>query len=235
MKLAGKVFKALFHILSLIIIFGTVGIVLWRIFMLGTPNEMKKLVPNEQVCSAYLENGEQLTLYYQDQSSLTRAENNSGYFGALHVAFIKEADQLQVVFRYNISTLKHLKEDHSLPEIPDRNGEYFNVTVSVSTDMTPDNTEDNNGNDATAVAQTRYYPTSYTTYQNSLYNYVKYVFDDICVDESTLAVYLDVYYNEDIDYSKEPYGTLCLYDYKGQNIERKLTNEDRKILEGFSK
>lgn len=235
MKIAGKIFKVLFHTLSIAIVFGTIGIVLWRIFMLGTPAEMKNIIPNERICSAYAENGEELTLYYQNQNSLTRAENNSGYFGAPHVTFIKEADQLQVVFRYNVSTLKHLKEDYLLAEIPDRNGNYFDVTVSVSTDLTPDNTEDNNGNDTAAVEQTRYYPTSCTTYQNSLYNYVKFVFDGICIEEDTLAVFLDVYYNEDIDYGKEPYGVLCLYDYKGEEIERNLTAQDRKNLESFIK
>ena len=235
MKTAGKIFKLLFHATSIIIVFGTIGVVLWRIFMLGTPNEMKYLVPNERLCSTYEENGGELTLYYQEQNTLTRGEENSGYFGAPHVTFIKEADQLQVVFRYNLSTLKHLKEDYSLALTPDRNGTYFDVTVSVSTDLTPDIAEDNSGNDPEAVLQTRYYPTSYTTYQNSLYNYVKFVFDGICIEEDTLAVFLDVYYAEDVDYEKEPYGTLCLYDFKSENVERKLTAQDRKDLEGYSK
>ena len=235
MKIAGKIFKILFHALCIIIVFGTIGLAVWRIFMLETPNELKRIVPNEKLCEAYKENGNSLTLYYQEQGKLTTAEENRGYFGAIHVTFIKEADQLQVVFRYNISTLKHLKEDYSLAEVPDRNGEYFDVTVSVSSDLTPDNTEDNDGNDPASVAQKRYYPTSYTTYQNSLYNYVKYVFDDVCVDESTLAVYLDIYYNEDKDYSKDAYGTLCLYDYALENVERTLTDADKKLIEEFSK
>ena len=235
MKIAGKIFKILFHSLCIIIVFGTIGLAVWRIFMLETPNELKRIVPNEKLCEAYKENGNSLTLYYQEQGKLTTAEENRGYFGAIHVTFIKEADQLQVVFRYNISTLKHLKEDYSLAEIPDRNGEYFDVTVSVSSDLTPDNTKDNDGNDPASVAQKRYYPASYTTYQNSLYNYVKYVFDDVCVDESTLAVYLDIYYNEDKDYSKDAYGTLCLYDYALENVERTLTDADKKLIEEFSK
>ena len=234
-KIALKIFKVLFHTLCIIIVFGTIALAVWRIFMLETPSELKRIVPNEQVCEAYKENGNSLTLYYQDQSTLTRTEENSGYFGAINVTFIKEADQLQVVFRYNISTLKHLKEDYSLAEIPDRNGDYFDVTVSISSDLTPENEEDNFGNDPASVAQKRYYPTSYTTYQNSLYNYVKYVFDDICVDESTLAVYLDIYYNEDKDYSKDAYGTLCLYDYALENVERTLTDADKKLIEEFSK
>lgn len=235
MKTAGKIFKLLFHATSIIIVFGTIGVVLWRIFMLGTPNEMKYLVPNERLCSTYEENGGELTLYYQEQNTLTRGEENSGYFGAPHVTFIKEADQLQVVFRYNLSTLKHLKEDYSLALTPDRNGEYFDVTVSVSTDLTPDIAEDNSGNDPESVLQTRYYPTTCTTYQNSLYNYVKFVFDEICIEEDTLAVFLDIYYNEDIDYGEEPYGALCLYDFKSENVERKLTAQDIKLIENFVK
>ena len=230
-----KVFKVLFHTLSRVIIFGTTALVLWRIFMLDTPTSLKRIVPNETVCSAYEENGESLTLYYQEQATITRAEENSGYFGAPYVTFIKEADQVQVVFRYNLSTLKHVKEDYSLEGIPSRDGMHFDVTLSKSTDLTPENAEDNSGNDPASVGQTRFYPTSYTTYQNSLYNYVKYIFDGVSVDEDTLAIFLDVYYSEDVDYSKEAYGTLCLYDYAGEIIERKLTNADKALIEEFGK
>ena len=234
MKTTGKILKALFHITSLVIVFGTIGLVLWRIFMLGTPGEMKNVVPNERLCAAYEASGGELTLYYQDQNTITRAEDSYGYFGAPYVTFIKEADQLQVVFRYNLSTLKHLKEDYSLDWTPDRSGTYFDVTVSVSTDLTPDIAEDNSGNDPDAVLQTRYHPTSFTTYQNSLYNYVKFVFDDVCIEDDTLAVFLDVYYVDDIDYEKEPYGALCLYDYKSKNVDRELTSKDIEAIESFS-
>lgn len=235
MKTAGRIFKVLFHTVCILVVFGTFALAIWRISMLGTPNEIKGLAPNERLCEAYRENGNSLTLYNQEQSSLTRAEHNSGYFGAIDVIFIKEAQQLQVVFRYNISTLKHLKEDYSLAEVPDRNGDYFNVTVSVSTDLTPENKEDNEGNDPTAVKQERYHPTSSTRYQNSIYNYEKLVFDGINVDEDTLAVYLDVYYEGAIDYSKQAYGTLCLYDYKLKRIDRKLEKSEIYAIENFNK
>ena len=234
MRIAGRICKWIFHAACIIVVFGTIGLSLWRIFMLGTPNEMKGLLPNARLCEAYRENNGQLTVFYQEQSTLTRGEENSGYFGAIEVSFIKEADQLQVVFRYNISTLKHLKEDFGLAETPDRNGKYFDVSVVVATDLTPDNTEDNNGNDPASVSLERYYPTSSTTYQNSLYNYERFVFDGVSVEELTLAVYLDVYYDQAIDYSAEPYGTLCLYDHALKNIERKLSSADIKAIESFN-
>lgn len=235
MKTAGKILKVLLHTVCILVVFGTFALAIWRISMLGTPNEIKGLVPNERLCEAYRENGNILTLYHQEQSSLTRAEHNAGYFGAIDVIFVKEAQQLQVVFRYNISTLKHLKEDHFLSEVPDRNGDYFNVTVSVSTDLTPENKEDNNGNDPSAVKQERYQPTSCTKYQNSIYNYEKLVFDGINVDDDTLAVYLDVYYEGALDYSKQAYGTLCLYDYSLKCVDRKLEKSEIYAIENFNK
>ena len=45
----------------------------------------------------------------------------------------------------------------------------------------------------------------------------------------------DDYYNEDIDYGEEPYGALCLYDFKSENVERKLTAQDIKLIENFVK
>lgn len=234
-RLTSRIIKIIFHTICLVIIFGTAVLLLWRIFIMGVPSSMKALTVNERIVSAYGENGGTLTLFYQDQNTVTRADNNYGYFAAPYVTFIREADQLQVVFRYNNSTLKHLANDYSLPSVPDRNGDYYDVTVSVSTDLTPDIEDDNLGNDPQSVKQERYMPTSVTSEQNSLYNYRKYVFDGISIDDGTLAVYLDIYYNEDVDYSKEAYGTLCLYDYKTPTESRKLTSGDKKNIESFEK
>ena len=233
MKIAGKILKWLFHAVCVIVVFGTIGLSVWRIFMLGTPNALKGIEPNARLCEAYRQNDGELTVFYQNQNSITRAENNAGYFGAIEVSFIEEADQLQVVFRYNTSTLKHLREDFSLSETPNRDGDYFDVTVLLVTDLTPDVEEDNYGNDPSSVSFTRYYPTSCTSYQNSLYNYYKLTFDGVSVEDLTLAVYMDVYYNEAIDYEKDPYGALCLYDYKLKRIERKLSSSNIAAIEEF--
>ena len=233
MKIAGKILKWFFHALCLVVVFGTIGLSLWRIFMLGTPNEMKGVQPNETLRKAYWENGEKLTVFYQEQNSLTRAEENAGYFGAIEVCFIEEADQLQVVFRHNVSTLKHLKEDYSLAEVPSRSENHFDVTVVVGTDLTPDNKEDNNGNDPACVSMVRYYPSSCTEYQNSLYNYYKLTFDGVSIDDLTLVVYMDVYYKGDVNYDKKPYGTLCLYDYGLKRIERKLSDSNLSAIATF--
>lgn len=234
-RVTSRIIKIIFHFICLTVIFGTTALLIWRIFIMGVPSSMKRLAVNESVASAYSRCDKTLTLFYQDQNTVTRADNNYGYFGAPYVTFIREANQVQVVFRYNNSTLKHLAEDYSLSSVPDRNGDYYDVTISVSTDLTPDIEEDNFGNDPQSVKQVRYKPTSVTTERNSLYNYRKYVFDGVCVEDGTLAVYLDIYYNADIDYSKEAYGTLCLYDYKTPTEYRKLTSADIKNLENYAK
>ena len=45
-----------------------------------------------------------------------------------------------------------------------------------------------------------------------------------------IAIYVDVYYKEDIDYEKAPYGTLCVYDYRAGDIAVKLTAKEKKAL-----
>ena len=73
-----------------------------------------------------------------------------------------------------------------------------------------------------------------------MYNYRKMVFDlaDADVDISALidkglllAIYADFYYVEDINYDEEPYGALCRYDYKSENMVVKRESRDIKALE----
>jgi hypothetical protein len=133
------------------------------------------------------------------------------------------------VFRYNNSTLRHLAEDYGLAEIPDKAGEYFDVTLLHVTDLTPDTDADNN--DPAALSSIRYKPTDVKRDTTSLYTYYRYVFDGIHVDEQAIShVFLDVYYLNDLNYEKDPYGTLLLYDQLHEWLPYDLTKADKKAL-----
>ena len=152
------------------------------------------------------------------------------------MTFIQEADQVQLLFRYNNATLRHLKEDYGLPENPDRHGDYFDVTLVVAYDLTPDVTEDNLKSDPESVRLVRYHATSSETAETLIYNYRRLTFDgiDMTVTENpVLAVYMDVYYKEDVDYEKDAYGTLCIYDYITQTDYAELSKKDREALESY--
>jgi hypothetical protein len=195
---------------------------------------MDSLIINDKLCDAYEQNGGKLTIFDQEQTTHTRAENNYGYFGITQAVFIKEANQLQFVFRYNNSTLKHTKEDYSLPEIPSRDSEVYDVTVLVMYDLTPENKDDNDGKTPEAVRYERFFPTDSKAAQKTLYNYRKFVFDGIEITDDVIGVYVDFYYVGDINYDELPYGSLLLYYQDDQNRTVALTSNDKKAIEGYN-
>lgn len=236
--MGGKIIQYSFKALGLLLVFGTIGILLWRIFTSGDPAEMKVLDANERLVEAYEKaqaEGRDMDMFTQEQpTTITTADHNYSYFSVSNVVFIKDADQVQLTFRYNNSTIRHLAEDYDLPEVPARDAELYEVTLYVAYDLTPDVAEDDDN-----VEWVRFYPTASetTAAQKSLYNYRKLVFDGIDLkdtDRPILAIHMDVYYVEDIDYSKEAYGILPLYQYVYENKPYALSDKDIKALEAYS-
>jgi hypothetical protein len=204
---------------------------------------MKTLSVNARTYEAYANDGE-LYMFRQEQNSITRGEKNSGYFSVTNGVFIPESNQAQIVFRYNNSTIRALASDYSLPTVPDRAEELYDVTLLLAIDLTPENTEDNATNAPESVRFVRVHPSSYTRDTKLMYNYYRFIFDigdsgedinALLEDGLLLAVYADVYYVNDLDYEKTPYGTLCLYDYLSDNIEVKLSGRDERALKDFGK
>ena len=116
----------------------------WRAFFSGIlPESMKALSPNEPLASAYVEGGGELDAFSQEQRSLTSTDRNSGYFSVERATIIPGANQIQIVFRYNNSTLEHLVKDKGLDAVPDRAEDVYDVTLFFSVDLTPDDESDN--------------------------------------------------------------------------------------------
>lgn len=229
-RIAGFIFKAL----CTIIIAAIVILLLWRMIDNNNdPKDMDTVIPNLLLVDAYEKKGDSLNTYYQEQTRYTRGENNYGYFAITQSLIIDDIDQIQFVFRYNNSTLKYTKEDYSLDSIPSRDAEVYDVTVTVMYDLTPDDTTDNDGKTAEAVRYERIFPSQMLSAKKTLYNYRKFVFDGIEIDDSVIAVYADFYYVGDIDYDEKPYGSLLIYHYEEENISRKLTKNDVKAIEAW--
>ncbi|MBO5293837.1 MAG: hypothetical protein J6B71_01110 [Clostridia bacterium] len=210
------------------------AIILWRVFFSASiPGGVKALDVNEPLAAAYAQHGEELTFCYQYQKSLTYAEHNAGYFGIPEYVFIPEAKQVQIVFRYNNSTLRHLAEDYGLAEVPDKGETLFDVTLVRSTDLTPEDRDDNL--DPTKISTVRYQPTSVKRDETALYTYYRIVFDGVSLEDGTLGVFADIYYKGDLDYEKAAYGTLCLYDDLSEWLEYDLSGADRRALEATRK
>ena len=255
-RVAGLILKGAGLLLALSI----VGFFAWRTIDRNTvPSAVKTITPNEILSEAYEENGGKLTMFYQDQTDYSREEKNYGYFANAGSVFIDEAEQLQFILRYNNSTLKYTSEDYSYYTVTDKDGnsetfkkrddalaaakkiyssepekhvEYYAPTLERDDNVFDD------GKTKDAVEYVRFFPTGDAiSHKKTLYNYRKFIFDGIKVDESVLAVMIDIYYVGDIDYESEPMATLLLYfdEDKGSNIEYKLSSADKKAIEGYIK
>lgn len=229
-------------VILLILVIGTVGILLWRVITSGDPASMKTLAPNEPLVQAYAEaaeSGRPLDVWTNEYDNITRVANrNYGYFSVTQTRFIEDCGQLQLVFRYNNSTLRHLAEDYGLEELPDRTQDQYDVTLVIAYDLTPDDLTDNDGNQPESVRFERIFPSSCVSDTKTLYNYRLYTFDGVNVkgnSEPVLAVYVDIYYKEDIDYEKDAYGTLWIYDYSVEKKPYTLTDKDVRALTGTTK
>lgn len=238
-RLTGKIIKILFFTL----IFSLIGILLWRMASSGDPKSMKTITVNDSLYEAYEEKGKALSLFRQTQNKLTYADYNYGFFAVTDCIFIPDANQIQLVFRYNNAAVRDLMEKYDLESTPDPAVELYDVTLLLATDLTPENEADNKGNDPEAVAFTRLKPSSISKEQKTRYNYRRLVFDlnevdlalpELCSEDGLLlAAYVDIYYVGDTDYEEKPYGSLCIYDYILPQKPAKLSGRDLKALAAY--
>ena len=237
-KFTGRLIKFLF---ALLIVFVCV-FMLWRVFGSGDPDSMKTLAVNDSLCEAYNESGGALEVFKQGHLSVTTADDSRGYFSITQTAIIPEANQIQIVLRYNNAMIRHLEEDFALESTPDRSDDLFDVSLFFSVDLTPDNEEDNAIISETGTRTFRCASELALKDEKGLYNYRKFVFDlDSCGEDlaeliesgTLLAVYADIYYVEEMDLDAKAYGTLFLYDYKANNVKIELSKDDIKNIEAW--
>ncbi len=229
-RIVGFIFKGI----GTLIIVGIIGLLAWRIIDRSIdPKIIKTITPNEILCQTYKERGGELTLYTQEQNEYTQEEKSYGCFANGGTVFIEEADQVQFVLRYNNSTLEHTANKYYLNSIPSRDEHIYDVTLLIMYDLTPDNEDDNDGSVPEAVRYERVFATDFFAHKKTLYNYRKFTFDGVNIDETVLAVYADIYYVGDLNYNDETYGTLLIYSYEDENEAVKMSAADKKAIEGF--
>jgi len=230
-RIAGFIFKAVCALLIAAIVI----LLLVRIIDSNNdPREMNTIIANDRLVAAYRERGRNLDMFSQEHTIFTRGEDNYGYFAVTQSLIIREIDQVQFVLRYNNSTLKYTKEDYDLPEVPSRDDNVYDVTLTIMYDLTPENQADNDGKTPEAVEYKRFFASNMVSAKKTLYNYRKYVFDDIKIDDNVIAVYADFYYVGDINYDEQPYGSLLIYHNEEKEIKYSLTKNDIKALESHT-
>ena len=211
LRITGKILKY-----TAILLIVAINVVLfWRMFTSSAPDSMQTLIVNDALLSAYEEHGEELDIFKQSQDKYTTADRNYAYFGITDFVFIPEANQLQVVFRYNNSTLEAVARDKSLAEVPGRDEDIFDVTVVKTVDLTPDDKNDNKL--GLGIEKTRIQPDAMIKDQKSVHNYRKYVFNNISAEDAE-GIFVDIYFKGDVNYDELSYGTLCLYSCEMEKL-----------------
>ena len=207
-----------------------VGILVWRVFFSANiPKSIDVMAPNAKLTEAYEASGGNLTFRYQELSTISRAADSYGYFSVESCIFIPEADQVQLVFRYNNSTIRHLQQDYGLAELPDKSLHLYDVSLVIANDPTPDAHDDDyeGGN----LETHRILPTGEPIREETtLYTFYRYVFDGVTVEDVTNSIYLDVYYVDDIRYDECPYSTLLLYAWDESWNSYRPTKADWKAI-----
>ena len=209
------------------------------------PDEIETVAVNDALLSAYAEKGEELPIIYQDYDTYSH-ENDSNemslggvptrnagkaYFAVPTAIFIPDAMQAQLVLRYNNSTLKYLSMDFPTlcPEIPPRDADVFDITLVKVTDLTPNNSEDND--DPNAISVERFPVTDVKSAEKGLHNFRRLTFENFDLEDA-LRVYLCIYYKGCTDYTAEPYATVTVYESHEKNLKYQLTDKDIKALGG---
>lgn len=237
-KKFGKVAKWLFGLFVLLL----VAFLLWRIFDLEAPDSMQPLSVNESLKEAYDEHGDALEIFTQEHLTVTTNAERRGYFAISRALFIPQANQIQIVLRYNNSTIRHLQEDYSLAEAPARESDIFDVNLFFTVDLTPENTEDNDILSEQGTRTFRCSSRQVASDMKSLHNYRMFVFQlDECGEDLEqlvrsgllLAVYADIYYVEDMDTSERAYASLFLYDYATKNDKWEMDELDAERIKAW--
>ena len=238
---AFDVIKLFFRALFTLLVVAVFVVLFWRMSSSRVPEELVTLTPNEVLLEAYEAYGDGLIKLTQEQNSITRNKENYGYFAASSAIFVPAAEQLQLLVRYNDSTLKALQADYGLDFLPESDKDWYDVTLVLAIDKTPENKEDDLSNDPASVELVRVKASEVAAREHhGRHSYRKLIFDGVKFDGRLLAVYADFYYIGDLSYENEnfdiytdkAYGTLCLYAYTEEAINKQapLTEDDKAAL-----
>ena len=105
LHVVGTIIKTLFYTLVALM----AALLIWRIyFSTNIPKSIERVIITDSLSEAYAEQGEYLQIFTQDQATITRTDENYGYFSVEDFIIIPEAKQIQVIFRYNNSTIEYI-------------------------------------------------------------------------------------------------------------------------------
>lgn len=223
LKITGWIIKGILYAIVVLVF----ALLIWRMcFSTKIPAGVKQLYVTPEIKTAYADGV--LKGFKQEQATITREKQSYGYFSVVDYVIIPEASEVQIIFRYNNSTVKSVAEDLGLSQVPSLDHDVFDVTLVKTTDLTPDDQSDNIAPDA--LHKTRYFPTAVVSGRTQLYNYRRIVFSGVDIEDLDIGLFVDIYYIGGINYDGTPLGTLCLYDYQMERIDYKFSGSDLKSV-----
>jgi len=218
-----RLFTSIVKAILVCCLLGLFILLFWRMCAADSvPNEMKVITPTPAMVRTYGPTSSTAypegDAFYQTYGLYTYNEEAYGYFSAPQAIFFTAADELQVVVRYNISTLKKIAQVQSLTDIPARDADIFDYSVVMT---------------RVDGGEVRYQPTQIAKYNKGLYCYARLVFSGCIPTDNTEGVFVDFYYvgeNGSADYTETPLAALCLYENINTNIPYRFTNADKDAL-----
>ena len=227
-RILGKTIKLIFW--STIILIN--ALLFWRMFSSGTPSSMKKVDVDSTLRKAYAayladpaEDKPPFAVYQRENNRRnitdeksdeeTGFPGNYGYFALVDEVLFPSARQAQVTFRYNLSTLSSLSRDYELGFDPDPDLDWYDDSVRAVL----------KGADGEEGETVRIPSVTVLSQKKNRYCYRRLVFKDLPDLDSLAAIYVDFYYNGDVNYEAKPYGTLCVWSENYQNRAYKLDKE----------
>ncbi|MBR6708922.1 MAG: hypothetical protein IKL84_04510 [Clostridia bacterium] len=235
-RIIGKSLKFIFYALVITVN----AILLFRVFTMGDPAVMEKLLVNDRTAALWAEKGETMEVLTQRQYFLSE----DGRFSQTNLRILPEIDQIQLTVRYNNSTLKALVEDEdiALETAPDRDEDVFDMTLVKVLPMSDAEKEaiedeilnsDALGDDEEYEAprkEVRYTVSDSLTAKKLMYNYRRLIFDDVDLSDAE-ELWIEFYYRGALDYTAEPWCSILVWSAQDLNEPYELTKDDLRALE----
>lgn len=262
MATSEKIFKGIkisLKALGTLIIVGVYVILFVRMCSVGgIPEGFEDLTITDKMIELYNEENGDEHFIYQSINKFNANEDSYGFFSVSKYVIIDGADEIQLIFKFNKSTLENVAEEYELAEPIDREAkDTFELSLvvknAVGAIQYPDTDEhgetlegvDYNSDENLDKTYTldRLYPTDMEFLVDGRYNYIKCTFKNVDFDKNvTLGLFLDINYKDDIRYTKpdpedgekylESYGRICIYNYTSPDRVYKFTSNDKQALKG---
>lgn len=195
----------------------------WRMVFSKRPaKELRTISDNAVLSAAYESYGKISVMEQPDEVKYTEGEDNYADYHVGWCVFLEEANQVQLLFLYNNSTLRDVSETLKLDQALPRGEEVFGVELLMLIDVSPE------GHEGDPIIEERVIrATSCEMGENRLYTFSRYTFDGVDITDAVKVVYLDIYYE---DGTRTELGTMRLYHAESNATHRSLTAKEESVI-----